>query len=721
MKRKLGRLFYIVLVVCINVVILAPLVANAVSISLSTMTFKKTNITMYLGQSETMEIIFRDPDATDKSVTYTSSFPDVATVESNGNVTAVAAGVTQIKAESQQMNFIGNQNIQTICTVTVIEKSTSALLETPTVTATANGSSTSVKVSLKNNSADVANWKAYSNDKWITLTDEKKSEIYNQGLVPGAMKELTIYCDPTNMRVGNYSGTITFVSGEKKETLLVYLYNLKDVEVPDLLSEIDPFKENRRFENFALSPTAGGTGKITVDSVQPTFIGSSSGLFCNGDNLNDGSISMDVNGNYWLSSYRAGLWGQHWLICDLGEEKEVSKIYVYGFETEAAKWTYLSDYTVYGSNDSTEWTELINIKGSTQLVTTHNIAPVKYRYFKMNIWVPVQPERTSSRDVDIVRMMEFKVLGEVEVSENEMVKELALIDPTKKSYSIGDELDLTGGKINVTYSDNTSAEKNLTDENVIVTGYDKTKAGEQTVTVNYGGKSKTFTVNVSRVLDSIVLTEPTKKVYNIGDKLDLTGGKISVIYKDGYSQDKLLTDEGVSVSGYDKTKAGEQTVTVSYAGLSKTFAVSVAQSNKVTINGKLIDKEGKPIVNTKIELHSNIISTTTDANGNFVFSNVEIGEHTLYVKDANNNNILAQTNITVISGENTSVNGANITVRNGVTTVSFVVKLIANSLDILSITENNPKTADYFSYLLILIALSFAAFLALIRYNKNKC
>ncbi|MDD2393821.1 MAG: carboxypeptidase-like regulatory domain-containing protein, partial [Eubacteriales bacterium] len=62
---------------------------------------------------------------------------------------------------------------------------------------------------------------------------------------------------------------------------------------------------------------------------------------------------------------------------------------------------------------------------------------------------------------------------------------------------------------------------------------------------------------------------------------------------------------------------------------------SSAPSNidSVKVSGILLDSDDAPMANKKIELHSDILTTTTDNRGYYEFLNVMPGDHTLYVKD----------------------------------------------------------------------------------------
>ncbi|MDR2040156.1 MAG: Ig-like domain-containing protein [Bacteroidales bacterium] len=63
------------------------------------LTLDKKALVLTVGESETLTAII---DGTDKSVLWLSNNPDVATVDANGKVTAIAKGTAQIKATSNE-------------------------------------------------------------------------------------------------------------------------------------------------------------------------------------------------------------------------------------------------------------------------------------------------------------------------------------------------------------------------------------------------------------------------------------------------------------------------------------------------------------------------------------------------------------------------------------------------------------------------------------------
>jgi len=67
-------------------------------ISVSSISLDKTSVEMFEGESMTIKVSINPSDATDKSVIWKSSNEAVATVNSQGKVTALTAGKANIKA-----------------------------------------------------------------------------------------------------------------------------------------------------------------------------------------------------------------------------------------------------------------------------------------------------------------------------------------------------------------------------------------------------------------------------------------------------------------------------------------------------------------------------------------------------------------------------------------------------------------------------------------------
>lgn len=167
---------------------------------------------------------------------------------------------------------------------------------------------------------------------------------------------------------------------------------------------------------------------------------------------------------------------------------------------------------------------------------------------------------------------------EIDVVEKE-VTSIKVTPPAKGQYLEGQELDLTGGKITVFYSDGSSEIIDLTNEGIEITGYDKNKIGSQQVTVIYKNASATFTVNVKakEITDISMSSLPDKVQYVKGQDLELAGGKILVRYNNGTSEEIDLLDSRITVTGYQKNKIGNQNLIVRYGGKRTSMTIEVVE------------------------------------------------------------------------------------------------------------------------------------------------
>lgn len=149
-------------------------------------------------------------------------------------------------------------------------------------------------------------------------------------------------------------------------------------------------------------------------------------------------------------------------------------------------------------------------------------------------------------------------------------------------YPLGEELDLSGGTLSLTDKDGTR-DLDMTAEGVSVSGYDKDKLGEQTVTISYGKSSVTVTVTVVERMQAVdVVTD-----YLVGDEFNVKTGKLKVTRNDGSSYTVVLNSEKVTITGFSSDKAGESEVTLSYTSGGETYttklAVTVYDASGVTL------------------------------------------------------------------------------------------------------------------------------------------
>lgn len=152
------------------------------------------------------------------------------------------------------------------------------------------------------------------------------------------------------------------------------------------------------------------------------------------------------------------------------------------------------------------------------------------------------------------------------------VQSIAVRAPEKQTYIEGQELDLTGGALLVTYVSEDGYTEEFPLEPSMLSGYEPNKLGPQSLTVTYGGKTCQLAVTVvAKSLTGIAVTQqPAKLTYLEGEAFDTSGMVVTASYNNGTSE----TVTGYQVSGYDPFP-GIKTITVTYEGRSASFTVTV--------------------------------------------------------------------------------------------------------------------------------------------------
>ncbi|EFI42485.1 stalk domain-containing protein [Peptoniphilus sp. oral taxon 386] len=169
-------------------------------------------------------------------------------------------------------------------------------------------------------------------------------------------------------------------------------------------------------------------------------------------------------------------------------------------------------------------------------------------------------------------------------------------DPDKTVYTKGEVLDLTGLEATLTYSNGDTEDVDsavFASHNPVITtspapGSVLNTVGNQDVTVACNGKTFNFQVTVNAPVPGTVTgiaikTNPTKMVYNVGDKLKLNGLEVTLTKEGQPAEDVAFADFAahapvITTEPADDTvldTAGIKTVKVKCNGFVATFNVEV--------------------------------------------------------------------------------------------------------------------------------------------------
>lgn len=180
-----------------------------------------------------------------------------------------------------------------------------------------------------------------------------------------------------------------------------------------------------------------------------------------------------------------------------------------------------------------------------------------------------------------------------------VLSSIALSGTYPTSFYTGDTFSHSGLVVTATYSDASTVDVSTAAE---FSGYNMTTAGNQVVTVSYGGKTAQYGITVTQLtLASIALSGSYKTAYFVGDTFSSSGLVVTASYnKQGYSRTVTPT----SITGYDMSTAGSQTVTVSYTENSVTKSATYS----ITVTA---------VVSTGLVLHTDNVQKTFEVGATF--------------------------------------------------------------------------------------------------------
>lgn len=168
--------------------------------------------------------------------------------------------------------------------------------------------------------------------------------------------------------------------------------------------------------------------------------------------------------------------------------------------------------------------------------------------------------------------------------------------PMKQEYLVGDALDSTGLTVLVKYTDGTY--ETIT-SGFTISELDSSSIGEKEITVSYKNHTATFKVLVYELQGIRITHYPEKTYYRIGETFDPTGLVVVAMRTD--NTEKEITD--YTVSGFDSSKAGVKTITVSYQteiGGIETFVGYDEFEIKVTKDGVNPFEDNTDPINVKV-------------------------------------------------------------------------------------------------------------------------
>lgn len=145
------------------------------------------------------------------------------------------------------------------------------------------------------------------------------------------------------------------------------------------------------------------------------------------------------------------------------------------------------------------------------------------------------------------------------------------------TYYVGDSFRMTGLVVRAYYTDGHSEIlDDLTEDKIV--GFDSSKSGDLDLTVTYGGKTAP-TSFFARVVEPhlvgvFITTPPSKRIYYLGESIDLTGMVVKAVYENG--AEKELSFGDLTIKGFDTSNVSiNKDIQVSYGGIFDYFDIEV--------------------------------------------------------------------------------------------------------------------------------------------------
>ena len=411
-----------------------------------------------------------------------------------------------------------------------------------------------------------------------------------------------------NTKVGKQTLTVTY--GGKTATYEVQI-NVKQIIKIEI--EKNPTKVEY-IQNYEKLDVTGGKIKITYDDTSTEVILLTEEMVTGFDNTKLGKQILTVTYGKKMVTYEVRI-----------NEKQVDKIEI---EKNPIKNVYIQNY------------EKLDVTGGKIKVTYNDTTTETIEMTEK--MVSGFDNKKLGRQTLTVTYEGKNTTYEIQISAKKIVKVEIQTKPTKVEYIQNyEKLDVTGGKIKVTYDDTTTETIDIAVG--MVSGFDNMKVGKQTLTITYGEKVVTYEIEVKtkKISKIEIETKPTKTEYIQNyEKLDITGGKIKVVYNDTTTEIVALTEE--MVSGFDNTKVGKQKINVKYRGMSTILEVNIVAKkiNKIEMETNptkttyVQNTEKLDVAGGKIKVEYNDTTTETIVLTEEMvkgFDNTKIGAQTLTV------------------------------------------------------------------------------------------
>ena len=447
-------------------------------VAVSGVTLNKEDLTLAVGGTETLIASVRPDNAANKAVTWGSDDEDVATVDGNGKVTAVAAGTALITVTTADGGHTATSDVTVTIVQLVAVAVTGVTLSEEALTLAEGDTETLIATVQPENAANKAvTWD--SDDEDVATVDEngEVTAVAAGTAVITVTTEDGGHTAASAIKVTPVPDSIEVTKGPNKtkyhidegldidglEVTLTYSDNTTEI-VNVTTGHITGFDSSTPGEKTLTVSYGGKKANFTVTVIAPVSI----------------AISNEPHKTRYIANEHLDIDGL-----------EVTLTY----SDNTTEIVHVTAEHITGFDSSTGGVKTITVNYGGKIAT-----------FTITVVVPAS----------------------IAISN----------EPDKTKYYVNEHLDIGGLEVTLTYSDNTTEIVHVTAEHI--TGFDSSTGGVKTVTVNYGGKIATFDVTVIAPASIIITRDPNKTTYGINEPLDITGLEVTA-YSSGLTETVTIT------------------------------------------------------------------------------------------------------------------------------------------------------------------------------------
>lgn len=207
------------------------------------------------------------------------------------------------------------------------------------------------------------------------------------------------------------------------------------------------------------------------------------------------------------------------------------------------------------------------------------------------------PYKLGNQNIKVIYKEKSTTL-KVHTRKKRLISMNILSNPDTLQYIEGMPLSLNGLQVEGIYDNHTI--ENIPNNHLNISGYNRNKIGDQTISVSSSDYKDTFEINVQpkKLLGIVIKDLPDKLKYPEGTSLNLTGFTVIANYDNNIPEE--IPHEKLVINGFNSDTLGEKSININYNDFQDSFSVLVEEKKAIGLKiqqspKKLTYKQGEKL------------------------------------------------------------------------------------------------------------------------------